>query len=265
MSRRAISALVLALVAVSCTKPAVQIQIPFEPQVGGRPIACANPQFGISLTDLRLYVHSIYLENRHGDAVPVALDEDRWQNRDVALLDFEDGSGECANGTLETNLMVRGSVPAGDYRGLVFEVGVPFERNHADPLKAAAPLGDAAMHWHWRAGYKFLRAGLKTEDDGFWIHVGSTGCEGTVHDISSCRSPNRVIVRLADFNPEQDAVVIDLYALLSNTNLDDGTPTDCSSGPPETSCSGPFRALGIDHDTGRVVDQQRVFAQKDVR
>ncbi len=262
MFRWLVSAFILALTVVSCGRPDVQIHIALEPQIGGLPIECGYPQYGISLTDFRLYVHGIRLQNANGDAVPVTLDEDRWQSNNLALLDFEDGSVECVNGTGETNMSLRGSVPAGDYRGLGFEVGVPFDRNHADPLKAAAPLGDAAMHWHWRGGYKFLRAGLKTEDDGFWIHVGSAGCEGTVRNITSCRYPNRVIVQLPDFSPGQDKVVINLNALLSNTDLDDATPTDCSSGPPETSCSGPFMALGMDHGTGETVHEQQVFVQK---
>jgi len=246
---------------VSCGDPGVQVRIPFELQFDSMVLDCSTPQSGVSLTDFRVYVHDIRLISV-GRATDVALIENRWQQSDLAMLDFEDGTGECINGTSETNFSLHGTVPAGDYRGLQFEIGVPFDRNHADPLLATAPLDDAAMHWHWRAGYKFLRAGLSTEFDGFWLHLGSAGCEGTVRNISSCRYPNRVVVELPDFVANQDTVIVDLSALNVATNLEDRVPTDCSSGPPERACAAPFAALGIDHDSGKRVHQQRVFLQK---
>jgi hypothetical protein len=118
------------------------------------------------------------------------------------------------------------------------------------------------MHWHWRAGYKFLRAGIRTADDGFWIHLGSTGCEGTVRDITGCRFPNRVDILLPEFLPGEDTVVVDLAALLVETDLLDAEATDCSSGPAEQSCKAPFRALGLDFETGSAPDTQDVFRRR---
>jgi len=195
-----------------------------------------------------------------GETVAVGLNFDgMWQQSDLALLDLEDGTGSCLNGTGETNATLRGSVPGGEYRGLSFTVGVPFERNHADPLQAKSPLGDPAMHWHWRAGYKFMRAGIRTADDGFWMHLGSTGCEGTVRNISGCIFENRVRVELADFVLDRDVVVIDLAALTRGTNLSDALPTDCSSGPAEAACAEPFEALGLDFSTGETGFEQTLF------
>ena len=76
-----------------------------------------------------------------------------------------------------------------------------FDLNHDNPLTAEPPLDDPDMHWHWRSGYKFLRAGIRTATDGFWIHAGSAGCEGTVGNITGCRFPNRIDVFLPDFVP----------------------------------------------------------------
>jgi len=108
-----------------------------------------------------------------------------------------------------------------------------------------APLDDSAMHWHWRSGYKFLRAGVTTKSDGFWMHLGSTGCEGTVQNISGCRSPNRVTVELSGFSPDENRINIDLAALFKGVDLDDGNRSDCSSGPPESACARPFANLGL--------------------
>jgi len=153
-----------------------------------------------------------------------------------------------------------GVARAGEYRGLRFTVGVPFSLNHANPMTAGPPLDDPAMHWHWRSGYKFLRAGIRTENDGFWIHVGSTGCEGTVGHVTGCRSPNRIQIELPEFAPGGSAVAIDLAALVAGIDLDDEVPGDCSSGPAESSCTAPFGALGINHSTGKQEGTQSVFS-----
>ncbi len=155
-----------------------------------------------------------------------------------------------------------GILPDGRYRGIRFVVGVPFELNHANPMTADAPLDDAAMHWHWRSGYKFLRAGIDHVDDGFWIHLGSAGCEGTVQNISSCRFPNRVTVQIDDFEPGRHRIAVDLKALTADTDLADGAATDCSSSPAEASCVAPFLSLGIDHASGAAGTAQSVFLSK---
>lgn len=251
---------------VACAKPPIPVSIPFVAQFNSESLGCAERSGDPQLTDLRFYVQDVQLITADGHAVNMELDpDDKWQQRDLALLDFEDGSGSCLNGTDETNQSLRGAIPDGEYRGLSFTVGVPFERNHADPLQAKAPLGDAAMHWHWRAGYKFMRAGIRTADDGFWLHLGSTGCEGTVRNISGCSSANRVHVVLSNFVWGRDAVVVDLAALTSGTNLDDAIPTDCSSGPAEVTCAEPFRALGLDFPTGESVSEQKLFRLEEAK
>jgi uncharacterized repeat protein (TIGR04052 family) len=161
-----------------------------------------------------------------------------WQNDAVAYIDLEDGTGACQNGTADTFDHVLGVAGAREYQGLRFTVGVPFKLNHANPLTAKPPLDDPDMHWHWRSGYKFLRAGVRTDDDGFWIHTGSAGCKGTVGNITGCTFPNRI----------------------AGVDLDDATRSDCSSGPPEESCLAPFAALGIDFTTGEQTGAQRVFS-----
>jgi hypothetical protein len=119
------------------------------------------------------------------------------------------------------------------------------------------------MHWHSRSGYKFLRAGIRNEADGFRIHIGSAGCEGTVGHITGCRFPNRIEVDLPDFVPGEHAIEVDLAMLVIGTDLADGEPSDCSSGlPPETACDAPYAALGIDFQTGEQQGVQRVFSTR---
>ena len=247
------------LLGTSCSTERQGVKIVFLPAWDGQPIGCETE--APALTDLRFYVSNIELAGLDGNAQPLVLDSQlQWQQQDLALIDLESGRGSCGNGTAETYAYLVGSVPPGDYRGLRFTVGVPFERNHANPLTAEQPLDDPAMHWHWRSGYKFLRAGIRTETDGFWIHVGSAGCEGTVRNISGCKFPNRVTVELADFVPRENTIAVDLHALMAGTDLEDGEAGDCSSGPPESACVAPFEALGIDFGSGDASGPQQVFS-----
>lgn len=210
---------------------------------GDQPIQCG--QGPLALSDLRFFVSDLTVIDSDGGSHPVVFDPDpRWQRPKVALVDLEDGTGSCANGTPELNASLHGTAAVTEYVALRFTLGVPFELNHANPLLAAAPLNDAAMHWHWRSGYKFLRAGVTSGDDGTWLHLGSTGCEGTVRNIRSCRSPNRVTVTLPDIS-RSDRIGIDLAALFAGVDLNDGAGSDCSSGPAETDCAAMFAALDL--------------------
>jgi uncharacterized repeat protein (TIGR04052 family) len=244
----------------SCSAPEREVEIPFEIRFGDTPLSCASDVDGVALTDLRFYVHDIRLVTIDYDERRLTLVDDlAWQNPEVALLDFESGEGRCINGTEQINTVVRGRVPPGDYTGLKFRVGVPEHLNHANPLRADVPLSYSFMHWHWLTGYKFLRAGLASENDGFWIHLGSSRCEGTAGNATDCRAGNRPAVVLSPYVPGKDVVQLDLRELVSGIDLDDGTPSDCSSGPAETECQMPFTALGIDFSTGNAASAPAVF------
>lgn len=249
----------LLLLLSACSAPQEAIEIPFVPRFGDQPISCGTPA-GKALTDLRFYVHDLRLLTSGGSEVAMTMLEDPlWQSEDVALLDFEDGSGACVNGTGETNTVIRGQVPEGDYSGIRFRIGVPEDLNHADPLRAKPPLGYSVMHWHWRTGYKFLRAGIADDSDGFWMHLGSSRCEGTSRNIGGCRGSNRPLVELAAFVPGVDVVAVDLQPLVQQIDLTDGKATDCSSGPAESECEAPFQSLGLDFATGEAEGPASVF------
>ena len=254
------SILVLSVLLAACSKPQSPVEIEFGSVFHDDPLRCDAITYQSALTDLRFFVHALELRSASGEWSEVDLrDDPLWQHGNLALIDLEDGAWDCMNGTAETRDVVIGSVPQGEYQGIRFTLGVPFDRNHGDPLAASPPLDDPAMHWHWRSGYKFLRAGIATQSDGFWIHLGSTGCEGTVGDITSCSSPNRIVVELEDFVPARDRIVFDFAALIDGTDLADGEASDCSSSPAEDSCRSPFAALGIDFDAGTTSGTQRVF------
>ena len=148
-----------------------EVSIDFQGWVGEDEFACGESynQVGvaettITPTDFRLYVSDIALVDRDGNTVPIELEQDgKWQYKNTALLDFEDGSGACDNGTTETNTSIVGTVPEGDYESLQFTLGVPKNLNHEDAAIAPSPLNLTSMWWNWQGGYKFLRADLETD------------------------------------------------------------------------------------------------------
>ena len=81
---------------------------------------------------------------------PLSLEQDgAFHNGEVALLDFEDDTGSCSNGTAQTHTQITGTVPEGEYTGLRFTIGVPAERNHVNQATAPSPLNIEGMFWSW--------------------------------------------------------------------------------------------------------------------
>jgi uncharacterized repeat protein (TIGR04052 family) len=245
-------------------------------KLGASDFACGESVQGITVApalvtprDLRLFVHDVRLVTRAGAEVPLVLDERLpWQGGGVALLDFEDASGDCFGGTPGTNTIVTGTVPAGEYRGLVFTNGVPEAINHADPATAPAPLRAGGMSWGWLLGYKFMVVELGTTLQDFdggagdvattsaLLHLGSTACDGNPGaGTIVCAHANRNQVRLDGFEPGNDRVVLDVAAIFSGRGLD--VETLCHSSGPE--CEALLSNIGIDPTDGTATEQQQIY------
>jgi uncharacterized repeat protein (TIGR04052 family) len=243
-----------------------EVAINFEGWVGEDKFACGESydQVGTAETtitpiDFRFYVSNVALIDQDGNAVPLELKQDgKWQHENTALLDFENGTGACNNGTAETNGTIVGNVPTGDYQSLQFTLGVPKKLNHDDAAIAPSPLNLTSMWWNWQGGYKFLRVDLKTDkaianvsansthsnsgnsnsnvpinqptsnthteentnSNSYSIHLGSTGCKDSAQsDLFGCVNPNRTTVTLENFNSDDNVVVVDIAELLYESNL----------------------------------------------
>lgn len=232
---------------------APQVQLRFAARAGAQPFACGKTLPGVGKdgvglrpADLRLYVHDVRLITEGGAEVPLTLDQDqRWQLDDLALLDFEDKSGECT-GTAATNDIVRGTVPdpKATFTGVRFVLGVPFGKNHADQAAAPSPLNLSSMYWSWQSGYKFLR--FEGQTDGgkaLIVHLGSTGCKKEGNDVTGCAAPNRAQIELRGFDPRQKTILVDIAALLADSDL--GAGIECMSAPDSASCAPIFSRLGL--------------------
>jgi uncharacterized repeat protein (TIGR04052 family) len=246
-----------ALLAQAQTQP---VEIRFRATVGNEDLACGRSYANVGTSkstitprDFRFYVHQVRLIDAAGRETPLQLkQDDKWQLDDVALLDFENATGACGNGNPDLNTVVAGTVPAGDYRGLRFVLGVPFEKNHTDPLTQPSPLNLTAMAWSWNGGRKFARLDFSSTGAprGYAIHLGSTGCvpDETSNTVpAKCSAPNRVGVYLPEFVPAKDVVVADLGALLADSNVDEAGKmmSGCMSGPETPACGPLFLHLGL--------------------
>jgi uncharacterized repeat protein (TIGR04052 family) len=217
------------------------VVLQFRAQVGDEPATCTDTytEMGaapstIAIRDMRLYISGVHLLEAGGGDVELALEQDgTWQYEDVALLDFEDGSGSCAEmTTTETNMTIRGTVPAGDYTGVRFDLGVPFALNHLDVATAEPPLNVDAMYWVWATGHKFAKIDVTADEDvAFNFHLGSGQCDATgpMAPEDSCQRPHVPTIVFQDFDPDADTIIVDLAGLYDGVDLtmDTGGPPGC--------------------------------------
>lgn len=260
---RASAAALAAMLAASCQPAPTAVQIEFSATYAGAPLGCVIGQSGRALTDLRFYVHNVEMTTSAGRALPLQLlADDRWQNRAVALVDLEDGQGYCVNGTSAMHSVVRGEVAlktGESIEGLRFSIGVPEKLNHADPMAAGVPLNYTVMHWHWRSGYKFMRAGLVDAGGSAWLHLGSARCAGTIGSIDGCAASNRPLVTVQPFDPAESLITVDLAGLFEQgANRHEGARS-CESGVDDPECQSIFAALGLDTQGGGVARSAPAF------
>lgn len=252
------------------------VTLQFEARFGSELATCDKSYVGLGknarslqLADLRFYVYDVQLIDADGKAVPVKLPDDgKFQWEQVALLDFEDKSGACSNGSVETNHQVKGTVPEGKYRGVQFGVGMSPELSHGNPATQKPPLTVQALAWSWLLGHKYFRLDLDLEAGqglprgGFEVHLGATGCTGQQNNYR-CSNDNLAAIKLAAFDAERDKIVLDLAALIDGVELKPsdvpGTP-GCTSEPDDPDCEPIFDSLGLALSTGKPgPNAQRVF------
>lgn len=248
------------------TEPAARdVTLQFSAVAQDRPISCGETVPGIGsgpadrfrVDDFRFFVSKVTLQTSDGREIPLELEQDgMWQVEDVALLDFEDG---CAAGTPRTRSVVTGTVSVGPdepLTGVCFDLGVPFELNHRDPVTQPSPLNSSGMFWNWQGGYKFLRIDGVGDPDGlavgYNVHLGSTGCVSsgpTTPPQTQCKNPNRPRVCLSPFDPDHDRIHARLDALLEDADVTVNTPDTapgCMSGNADPECIPVLPKLGLD-------------------
>jgi uncharacterized repeat protein (TIGR04052 family) len=247
------------------------VTLTFEAVVGAAPFGCSAAQgdLGVSgstltFSDFRMYVSEVALLGPDGEVTPVALvPEAPWQSDRVALLDFEDATGACSNGTPETRTSVTAEDPGHAVTGVRLTLGVPADLNHGDASTAASPLDLTGLFWSWNAGYKFLRLDATVDESRpFNFHLGSVGCTRGADAAVTCARPNRAVLTLPGFDPATSVIRLDVAALLAGVDLatDAGGAPGCMASPDDPECGPLFSALGLDLASPDATPGPQVFA-----
>lgn len=282
------------------TNSAGQVQLQFAAYAGTQPIKCGDVinDLGTSakkvqIQDFRFFISNVKLIRADGSSEMLKLpanDDYHYTSGDgshrVTLVDLEQKDGAlCKVGTETLNPIITGTVPAGNYVGVEMQLGVPAAINHSYSLDAGTPAVlrtdvHPGMSWSWRGGRKFTKIELKQDpsDKTEWengksvalLHLGSTGCVGNPAKgiaVSGCKAPNRLPLRFASFNPQQQQIAVDVKALFADNDVgSEKSGGVCMSGPTDPACPGIFKALALSFNldgsgTGTPLagQQQRVF------
>ena len=259
----------------------IAVNLNFAAVVGAEPFACSDagaPKTFANLgtanstvffKDFRFYVSNVRLIDDADNEVPITLTTDgafqlqTESDGHVALLDFEDGTGNCSDtGNANTNTSIVGTAPAGNYTGVVFDLGVPFALNHLDVATAESPLNISALYWAWAIGHKFARIDYAVDGDSptpWNFHLGSTGCASdgqTSPPSAACAKPNVPTFKLEGFDIAADVITLDAAAIVADSDLTTNASTTpgCMSFPAdEPDCTPLFPNLGIDYATGACI------------
>ncbi|HMW07636.1 MAG TPA: metallo-mystery pair system four-Cys motif protein [Leptospiraceae bacterium] len=230
------------------------------------------------LVDLKFYVHDIKLISSDGSKVDFSITTDnKWQMAagsnafgsypGVALLDFEDATGNCSSGTTETNKTIYGTSAVGNYVGVEFKVGVPFYLNHMNVSTAASPLNISAMYWAWASGYKFAKIEFLANSNTNMFHLGSGSCSGnSTGPVNPCGLPNRPTISLTKtsggFDATRDTITLDLNTLYNGADASGTGITNCMAGNGIAACQPIITNIGITVSTGASSGLQTAFSLK---
>lgn len=245
----------------------LNLSIPFVAELDGQPVSCnrdvqyqgSSGNATVRFRGLRMYVVNVGLVDASGNTTLLELEQNAWQHERLVLLDYEDNTENCREGTPETNNLVVGSVPGGNYVGLAFTIGVPEELNHTDISAATpAPLAQPAMFTGALYGYHYFKLDMTTvgEPGGYPIHVHASGCiTDEFGNPAGCTGANTVVYEVPSFDHRTQQITLDLSELLSRNNLDrNGTtpapaslPTapGCQSDTTDPDCQSFFTSYGL--------------------
>ncbi len=208
--------------------------------------------------DVSFYLSSIRLFTAD-EVVPLILLPNDWQNDSVALVHLSSKQKEFSKAT------VQGLINANlNLKAIEFDIGLPFELNHAYPLQAQAPLNYSPMFWSWQQGYKFLRIDAKSQKQSWVFHLGSEGCRSSSMmrpPQEACERVNKVTYRL-NLDGEQAVSEINMHISLDELmkipagDVDGDVDVFCTGKYQDNpQCREIFSRLGMDVDTGRCLNQ----------
>jgi uncharacterized repeat protein (TIGR04052 family) len=257
----------LALSACASETPSDQ-KFEFSLVYNGEGVGCGDvlEKVGLSestveLRDARIYLHELEVLFENGERESLQLEDSEWQREGVVLLDFADDTGLCDTGSPATNHSIIGTTENDSpIAGLSFKVGLPYELNHLDAARAAAPLNAAGMAWSWTGGYKYARIDAQTtENENWYVHLGATGCEGSPAEGIDCSYSNLTAIEVA--LDEGEIIEFDLNALYAKSDLDAQIDmvsdfiNGCMAFGGDPECDAIFEAFGMSFESDEPLTQ----------
>ena len=259
----------------SKTTSTQNINVTFSSLVDGKNINCATiltnlgqSKASASIKDFRFYLSDMTLIGTDKKEYPITLEENEWQTKNVALIDFQDKADECAGEAKLQRLFVNGTVSSAiDFEGIRFAVGLPPDLNHIDIATVKGPLSVASLYWSWQSGYKFMRLDIAPSGgitrpstptysaSTFNFHLGSTNCSGEPEsgEVVTCERVNRPIIELSNYSPAKNTINLNYAALIDSLNvkLDEQDSPGCMSGSTDPECKAFFKGLGLNLSSGK--------------
>ncbi len=233
------------------------------------------------LLDLAFFVHGLEFLKSDGSVVEAKLEDNAWQNQNVALMDFQDKGDNCSGDAKTTHTVITGEVSSlEDIVAVRFTLGIPPELNHVDPQSVEEPLNAANMFWSWQSGYKAFRfdvspeGGITRPDDpdflgtNYFFHLGSTDCQGDpiAGQAVTCARVNQPVIELSGFQLGSSEIVLDLAELIKGLDLktDRAETPGCMSAIDDLECETYFTNLGMNLSRGAMDEtlKQSVFRIK---
>jgi len=227
---------------LSCEQHKSESFLMIKPVVDQQLVDCQsgfkNNGLNWQITQLQYFISDIQLQGTNGSWRNISLRSTPQQGDNVALLGMHCEEKSPAQWKVE----FLDTVNLKDYHAIRFSLGVPFDKNHLNPLTQPSPLNDSSMFWVWQTGHKFLRLELESEQKSWVFHLGSTGCKSPSVMRSpkqACLYPNLITYELPLISNE---LVFDLSNLLSGIELT--TKNSCQSAHNDENCSLLFQNLG---------------------
>jgi hypothetical protein len=128
---------------------------------------------------LKFYTSNVQLVKADGSSLTIpGVSLTSWSSEPAQTGSLMQGGQNIKAASSSGATFFKLSAPAGEYKGLRFEVGVPKDLNHRDASTMALPLGlESGMFWAWNPGYIFFRVEGKTVVDGktqpWLLHMGT--------------------------------------------------------------------------------------------
>lgn len=200
-----------------------------EGELNGHPLShgFTTELNGLTVTfeHVRLFISNIVLERADGTEVvvnaasPITLpahDEDGNVVSHTVTEAITWGKLDLGN---QTDLF--SDVPAGEYRGVRYNVGITGRTNHVDATQAPAghPLAvdtEAGNFWTWNSGYIFLRIDAEiegVEDGTVTLHLGTDDFASTIRHQES--------FELMDGGEHHIRLGVDFAAIFDGIDLND--------------------------------------------